>query len=647
MSREKKTRIFAADFETTVFDGQTFTEVWAGAAVELGSEDVSIFHSIDETFDFFKKQKCNLIVYFHNLKFDGSFWLDWLEKQEKFKVAIVGDDKTHPEFIRPARMENNTYRYTISDRGQWYQIIVKVNNITIDIRDSVKLLPFSIKKIGKDFKTKHQKSTMEYTGFRYAGCEITPDEQEYIKNDVLVLKEALEIFYDQGYTKLTIGSCCMSEFKKIYTKKLYDGLFPDLSLFKLKEENFTQDNADAYIRKSYKGGWCYLVKGKENKRYYNGVTADVNSLYPSVMHSESGNRYPVGLPTFWTGNFIPEAAKLPDKYYFVRIKTRFYLKEGMLPFIQIKDNLIYNGNEALETSDFVDRKTGEHFIRYFGLDKTWHDTRCTLTLTCKDFELLQKHYTLIDFEVLNGCYFETKIGIFDDYINHWREIKTKSKGAQRTIAKLFLNNLYGKFGSNDNSSFKFAYIRGDKAVGFETFIEHNKAVGYIPIGSAVTSYARTFTIKAAQENYHGKDKPGFIYADTDSIHCNLKPEDLKGIETHDTDFNKWKLESTWDIGYFVRQKTYIEHIVAEDLKPIDTPYYNIKCAGMPDRCKKVVQKALEGDKDFTGLDPEQIPIVENGMQLEDFKKGFKVWGKLIPKRIEGGIILKDTTFELR
>ena len=29
-----------------------------------------------------------------------------------------------------------------------------------------------------------------------AGCEITPEEQEYIANDVLVVKEAIEIMYE-------------------------------------------------------------------------------------------------------------------------------------------------------------------------------------------------------------------------------------------------------------------------------------------------------------------------------------------------------------------------------------------------------------------------------------------------------------------
>lgn len=75
----------------------------------------------------------------------------------------------------------------------------------------------------------------------------------------------------------------------------------------------------------------------------------------------------------------------------------------------------------------------------------------------------------------------------------------ESKDAMRELAKLFLNNLYGKMASNEDSSFKFAYIKEDKSIGFIPIAEANKKAGYIPVGSAITSYARNFTIRAAQK----------------------------------------------------------------------------------------------------------------------------------------------------
>lgn len=42
--RIKKYTYFVADFETTVFDNQDFTEVWAAAIVELGTEEIGRAH---------------------------------------------------------------------------------------------------------------------------------------------------------------------------------------------------------------------------------------------------------------------------------------------------------------------------------------------------------------------------------------------------------------------------------------------------------------------------------------------------------------------------------------------------------------------------------------------------------------------------
>ena len=78
MSRRSRRRTFVCDFETTVYEGQTFTEVWASACVEIGTEDVRVVSSIGEQFDYFASLGCDVVAYYHNLKFDGSFWLSYL-----------------------------------------------------------------------------------------------------------------------------------------------------------------------------------------------------------------------------------------------------------------------------------------------------------------------------------------------------------------------------------------------------------------------------------------------------------------------------------------------------------------------------------------------------------------------------------------
>lgn len=649
--RIRKYRYFMCDFETTVYEGQQNTEVWASASVELYSEDVKIFHSIEEQFDYFVGLKENIVGFYHNLKFDGTFWLDFLLVKLKLEQALekVGEGEYDYEWLQERYMKNNTFKYSISDRGQWYTITIKKNGHFIEFRDSLKLLPFSVKRIGESFRTKHKKLEMEYKGFRYAGCEITPEERKYIANDVLVVKEALEFMFGEGHNKLTIGSCCLDEYQKITTKELYEKQFPNVYEIQIDREQHKYETAGDWIHKSYKGGWCYLVKGKENKIFHNGTTADVNSLYPSMMSSESGNVYPIGKPIFWTGNYIPDEAMGDHKYYFVRVKTRFYIKDGMLPFIQIKGSWLYKGTEALESSDVYDKKSGTYNAYYRGLDGEIHDTRVELTLTMTDYILFLEHYYVVDFEILDGCYFGAVRGLFDEYIDKYKKLKLESKGAMRELAKLFLNNLYGKMASNMDSSFKIAYVKDDKTVGFMPIKAYDKKPGYIPIGSAITSYARNFTIRAAQRNFHGADERGFIYADTDSIHCDLAPDEIVGVPVHDKNFCHWKLESCWDTAIFARQKTYIEHVTHEDMQKIEHPYYNIKCAGMPQRCKDLFQLSMQGyePKEEDNLSEEAKEFLKTKRTLEDFKVGLCVPGKLMPKRIRGGTLLVETTYEMR
>lgn len=668
----KKFRYFMCDFETTVYKGQTDTEVWASACVELFTEDVKIFHSIGEQFDYFKSINSNIVAYYHNLKFDGSFWLSYLLVDRKFEQAYdkTGESATEVKWLPEKKMKNNSFKYSISENGLWYTIIMKVNGHFIELRDSLKLLPFSVRRIGESFGTKHKKLDMEYTGFRYPGCPITDEEKKYIANDVLVVKEALEIMFKEGHDKLTIGSCCLEEYKSICKTSLkniltYEEMFPDIYNIDIDESKYKYKTAGEYIRKSYRGGWCYLAKGKDNKIYRNGTTADVNSLYPSMMSSESGNRYPIGKPYFWKGNFIPDEALGDNKYYFVRVKTRFYIKPNMLPFIQIKTSFLYRGTEALETSDVYDKRTGQYYTHYTDNNGNLCDTRVELVLTMTDYQLMKEHYELVDFEILDGCWFYSEIGIFDEYIDKYKKIKQESKGAMRELAKLFLNNLYGKMASSTNSSFKLAYIKDDKSIGFLPVAEEDKKPGYIPVGSAITSYARNFTIRAAQMNYHGKDKRGFIYADTDSIHCDLRPDEIVGITVHPKNFCCWKLESCWDVGLFVRQKTYVEHVVQENCETIEKPYNNIKCAGMPRKCKDLFELSLDGNADINGYKdtvtnkmkewtPEEKEFLfdkETGKPIKreysDFKVGLVVPDKLRPKRIRGGVLLVETTYEMR
>lgn len=652
--KKKKINVYIADFETTVYSGQEDTKVWAAAIIDINApnseEYVSIYGSIEDFMKVvFKSGTGSKYIYFHNLKFDGSFIMQWILKNKDLRIAGNKRDNGFEWWDqKPGELFEGTYKTSISDKGMWYSISVKLHGCYVEFRDSLKLLPFSVKTIGSrnGFNTEHKKLEMEYTGIRFPNCKRTAEEDKYIANDVLVVKEALQWMFSEGHKSLTIGGCCLTEYKRQWSDQ-WEDFFPDLYVMEDKSGKFS--SIGEYIRRSYHGGWCYCVPERAgvliNKDLGNGIsgtTADVNSLYPSMMHSKSGNVYPIGKPNYFKGN-IPEKILNTDKYYyFIRIICHFEIKPGFLPCVQIKGNLCYPPREWLFSSDAQNRKTKE----------TEHAT-AELILTQTDFEMLQKHYNVTELEIIDGYYFRAMAGIFDQYIDKYAEIKKTSKGAMRTLAKLFLNNLYGKFATSTDSSFKICYLDENGVLKFSTIESNEKKPGYIPIGSAITSYARRFTITAAQKNYHPGER-GFIYADTDSIHCDLLPDEIKGAPEHATEFNHWKYESCWSEGWFVGAKRYAELHTYEDREKLDNPVWDLKCAGMGQHSKDLFIASItgqtdiikDGKKEKVWKTEEEEEFVNKDHSINDFQIGLTIPGTLKARQIPGGVLLINGDYKM-
>lgn len=639
-----KWNIYVADFETTVYDGQTITEVWSAAISNMMQvrDEVLIYNNISDFMQYCMNLSENCIIYFHNLKFDGQFILYYIITELKYKLSYFNVDETNIHLNPVTKLKNKEYTTAISEMGQFYYIAIKYKNHVIEFRDSLKLLPFPLAKIAKDFKLPYQKLEMNYKLHRHAGEEIDEIiEKPYIKNDCLILKYALRKFFDINEVKLTIGSCCIEDFKYSLSYKKFYELFPNLTDIYLTK---LQKSQDAYIRKAYKGGWCYVKKGMEGKIIKNGCTADVNSLYPFVMHSMSGSLYPVGVGRFYDGK--PEIKQ--GKYYFIRLRCEFEIKKGYLPFIQIKNTFRYRGNEMLESSKIM-------------LDEYEYDGDCSveLTLTLSDYKLFFKHYHVYNIEYLDYLEFDTKKGLFDEYIDKYRKIKESSEGAVRTLAKLFSNNLYGQLSKSDISSFKYPYIDENGLLKYKIQEEHEKKTVHIAAGAAVTAYARYYIISKCQKNYEN-----FVYSDTDSGHFSCDKEELKDIPLDDKKYGCFKIESEWSEGIFVRQKTYCEVDRKTGLK--------ITCAGMPDNCKEQVKNAICGTNKISSrthrvkhnitikkykkkkeamrikeLSENNRILLKNVKNLKDFKIGLTVFGKLTPKAYPGGVVLEETEYKIR
>lgn len=553
---------FTADFETTVDVDDC--RVWAYSICTIGAPDEFEYgNSIDGFFEWMTKNTGS-DVYFHNLKFDGEFIFNHLFRQG---FRHVKDRKD---------LETKTFTTLISDTGQFYSIEICFakkgeNRKKVKILDSLKILPFSVAEIAKGFKLPILKLEIDYAAPREPGHILTPEEIAYIRNDVEIMSRALDILFRQDLRKMTQGSNALYDYKKTIGEKRFSYWYPI-------------PDYDSDIRQAYKGGFTFCNPKFQNQDLGEGIVLDVNSLYPSVMHDRP---LPYGEGRFFKGKYKP------DKNFplFVQmIRCAFELKPGFIPTVQLKNSLAFIPTEYLRSS---------------GGDEV------AMCMTSVDLELFLAHYEVYNLEYFSGWKFRASTEMFKPYIDKWMQVKIQStidgNKAMRTLAKLMLNALYGKFALNPRVCSKTPYLDPAGVVRYHTEDPEQRDPIYIPVGVFVTAWARYKTITSAQSVF---DR--FVYADTDSLHL-VGSEIPENLEIDPVKLGAWKHESTFTRARFLRQKSYIEEIDG---------VLHVTCAGMPESCKA----------DAT---------------WDNFRIGGSFGGKLTSKHVPGGIVLVETPFTIK
>lgn len=419
---------------------------------------------------------------------------------------------------------------------------------------------------------------------------------------------------------------------------------------------FPTPDYDKDVRRSYRGGYTYVKPEYKEQDLKTGLVLDVNSLYPWTMHDCP---LPYGDPIFFKGRYEQD-----DFYnlYIQHFTCHIRLKKGFLPTIQLKNNLSFIPTEYIVDST-IDADGNEQI------------EPIELWLTNVDLELLQEHYEILNPMWINGWKFKSTTTLFTSYIDKWMKVKIEStkngNKSMRTLAKLMLNALYGKFALKPTVQSKFPYYEEGK-IKYKLGDKEEREPLYIPVGTFVTAWARHKTITSAQKMYKY-----FVYADTDSLHLNIDLPDellkmsnkhLENLTTADLqrmgipipdDFEvdpvalgAWKLESKFHRARFIRQKSYIEEWnepdtwdkekfstsevreycedngldFAEEIKKYkgmyDRDLLNITCAGMPTGCYKFVT-------------------------WENFHEGAEYSGKLLPRHVKGGIVLEEINFTIQ
>ena len=575
---------FTADFETATWIKDE-TWVWAWGLCDIEEpEKVEVGNSIESFFERIKKEN-NPYIYFHNLKFDGEFIIYYLLKNGF-------------EWVETQERRDNTFSTLISDMGLFYQIEVyfkvdKKKTKKVTFIDSLKIINQSVESMPKTFNIPENKLSIDYNKPREKGHILTEEEEAYLKNDVIIPAKALGFLFNMGLTKMTAGSNALSEYKNIITINKFRSMFKPLSY-----------EIDKDIRRSYRGGFTYCNPEYKGKETGEGITLDVNSLYPSIMRYEM---LAFGEPFFFEGEYQEDKVY---PLYIQRLTCSFKIKEGKIPTIQIKH------------SRFVDNE----YLTDSGIEPV------ALTLTSVDLKLFLEQYDVWDLHYESGWKFKAMRGLFNQYIDKWVELKneatkTGNKGL-RAICKILLNSLYGKFATSLDVQSKIPYLEDD-IVRYKLGEKETKDGVYLPMGAFITAYARERTIRTSQaiKDYsmkkYGKDL--YCYSDTDSITTLLSIEEVKQFcDIDDIRLGAWKHEHNHNgISFrrakFIRQKTYLKEIWNDKINDWEI---QITCAGLPQNCYDQVT-------------------------WENFKEGLKVNGKLNFHHVKGGVILVPTEFTIK
>ena len=279
-----------------------------------------------------------------------------------------------------------------------------------------------------------------------------------------------------------------------------------------------------------------------------GLVYDVNSLYPSVMRTKL---LPYGTPKYFEGcyNSIADFIKKDYPLYIQRIRVkRFEIKKNKMPNVQIRESENFNSTDY-QTSNI-----------YYDVDlKEFKHEECVFTFTNIQLKrFLDTYNTPLGVEYIDGYLFKGSYGIFDNYIDTFMKLKEVGKGAKRATAKLCLNSLYGKFGTNPQREERivqffdgvFSTTNRDEE---GNLLEYLSESIYLPIASFITSYARDVLINAVNSVF---DR--FLYCDTDSIH--ILGYEVPNIAIHEKDLGYWKFEGKFINAKYIGAKRYAELI---------------------------------------------------------------------------------------
>ena len=380
------------------------------------------------------------------------------------------------------------------------------NEAVIEFRDSIRLLPFSLRSLCETFGTKTLKGDIDYDKID----KITPELLSYLEDDCKGLWQSLALYKEIPWVKRS-GLALTTASQSIRVLQLYLD----------QEIHSLPPRVDEFVRRGYFGGRTEIFRpffqGDDENPYITCV--DANSLYPSVM--QAPYEYPIAFDCR-TKVYNPKKLSIWD----VEVEVP---KDMFLPPLGIAVTIDEETNEAV----FSEERGGK-FIFPTG---KFRGVFCSPEIEyAKSLGVkILKYHEGVEF-VNGGC-------IFDDFVqDFWQErkkAKAAKNGLMETFCKLMLNSNYGRHGLNPERESLVLFDGEEEGVKpthqievpltkaqqkrfqinapkglliFASKTERVNSYSNVAISAFVTSYARV-----KMHKFYMRYADRIYYTDTDSI----------------------------------------------------------------------------------------------------------------------------------
>ena len=565
-NEDQNFKIGAIDFETFGDDGMGLQNVYAAGWAINDPYSTNKFYYINKDGNSLEVVKNLISDLANNLEINGfTFYAHNLGRFDAVFLIKASFLLDHIE-ITPKWKDNKILSISITNNE---------NKCKFKILDSIQMLNGSLDSLCKSFNIINKKGIFPhnfmnkdnlfyigetpphkyfnkmpitlYNTIKSDNWDLKAESLAYLKKDVLGLLEVMLKFNEKIYNLYSLNITNFVTAPKlavgIFTSKFYNN---DLKI------KMVRGNVEKEIRSAYFGGNVNAYINKMDHGFY----YDMNSQYPYAML----NDMPIGNPT------LSNDTNLDNYFGFVYGEiTAPDVNTLRVPYIQMRD----------EKTDIVDCPRGTFSRMIFSEEMK---------------EALKDGYSI---KIQYGYKFERGKNLFKEYVETMYEIKKNTLDpVEKTLSKLLLNSLYGKFGMRDITStmkivsnneakkitrdynYSICSDLGDGKVlikysskvheslrkllkDFEENPNSNTSraslfrsrgvPSAVQISAAISAYARI-----AINNY--KNIPGnpCVYSDTDSVVLTKTlPENIIGKE-----LGQMKLEHVIEEGIFIRKKLY-------------------------------------------------------------------------------------------